>query len=542
MSILNDLVGQQSYKPFLDYCRDHIILDSGKKYDPLNRKCMEEIFEAYNSHPHITIEKGAQTGFSTLAIAHSLYMADVQGRTVIYYLPTDKMARDFGPTRFDPYINRSPYLKDRLSGTDQVGLKQIGTHFLYIRGLVSKTGAISIPADEIKFDEVALIDPENMELAQDRISASDLAWQKYFSVALFPEDGTDELYRASDMRKWFVRCGSCSRESSVEEDFPDNFEKKDGVVMLVCPKCGKGLDVENGHWVAEHPERVERRGYRVPQLIIPNLKLELIWSRWQVAKDKPSKLATFKRSVLSIPDSGNMQPISPEALRRVEEYSEYHFRDRSDEITGIGIDMGDKAHVVVAAPYGIDGMRCLTFFELDVEDLVELIQSLERPFNVGALVIDAMPYKTDSKRVVRALERATGYIQYFKGDELKEGVEGEDARAVNKVTVDRNESLDETTDLFAANPPAALLPQPRTPGEEEIYKTVKRHLLKLVKEEVEEGGEKRIRYKKNVPNHFGMAINSARIALYLAVGKRMQLGPMEYETVQRRRFTRKGAY
>ncbi len=173
---------------------------------------------------------------------------------------------------------------------------------------------------------------------------------------------------------------------------------------------------------------------------------------------------------------------------------------------------------------------------------MELIQSLERPFNVGALVIDAMPYKTDSKRVVRALERATGYIQYFKGDELKEGVEGEDARAVNKVTVDRNESLDETTDLFAANPPAALLPQPRTPGEEEIYKTVKRHLLKLVKEEVEEGGEKRIRYKKNVPNHFGMAINSARIALYLAVGKRMQLGPMEYETVQRRRFTRKGAY
>lgn len=542
MSILTDLVGAQQYKPFYEYCRDHIILDNGRRYDPVNRRCMEEIFEAYNSHPHITIEKGAQTGFSTLAIAHSLYMADVQGRTVIYYLPTDKMARDFGPTRFDPYINRSPYLKERLSGTDQVGLKQVGTHFLYIRGLVSKTGAISIPADEIKFDEVALINPENMELAQDRISASDLAWQKYFSVALFPEDGTDELYRASDMRKWFVRCSGCGREAPVEEDFPENFVRKDGAVILVCPRCGKRLDVEDGRWVAEYPDRVDRRGYRVPQLIMPNLKLSLVWSRWQAAKDRPSKTATFKRSVLAIPDSGNMQPVGPEALRRVEEAGGYYFQDRSDEITGIGIDMGDKAHVAVAAPYGLDGMRCLTFFEVDVEDLAELIRSLERPYNVGALVIDAMPYKTESKRVVRSLERARGYIQYFKGDELKEGVEGEDARAVNKVTVDRDESLDETTDLFAANPPAALLPRPRTPAEEKTYETVKSHLKKLVKEEIDEGGDKRIRYKKNVPNHFGMAANSARIALYLAVGRRMRLGPVEYTTVARRRFTNKGAY
>lgn len=545
-SILEEIIGQREIiTDFVEYARKHIILDNGKVYDPLSRGCMAEIVEAYTFHPHLTIEKGAQTGFSTLAIAHSLFMPDIRRCNIIYYLPTDRMANNFGPTRFDPYIERSPYLKDRLRGTDNAGLKQIGTHFLYIRGLVSKTGAISIPADEIIFDEVALIDPENMELAQDRISAPDsLGWQKYFSVALFPADGIDELFEQTDQRKWMVKCDGCRYESPVEDDWPENVQKQDDEVYLACPKCGRRLDVNNARWVAEHPDRTDRRGYRVPQLIIPGVKMNQLWSRWEKAKDKPSKRATFNRSVLAKPDSGNMQPVGPDVLRRVEELSDYYWQDTSDVITGIGIDMGDQAHVAVVAPYGPDGIRPIAFFEVDVEDLLELIDVLEPKFNAGALVIDAMPYKTESKRVVRRLKKARGYIQYFKGSDIKEGVEGEDDKAVNKVTVDRDESLDETTDLFATSPPLALLPKPRTVREEMIIKTVKTHLLKLVKEKIgEEGGDVTVRYKKNVPNHFGMALNSARIALYLAIGKRQQLGPMEYTTVQTRQAKfDKGAY
>jgi len=155
-----------------------------------------------------------------------------------------------------------------------------------------------------------------------------------------------------------------------------------------------------------------------------------------------------------------------------------------------------------------------------------------------------MPYKTESKKVVRSLKNARGYIQYFKGDELKEGVEGEDDRAVNKVTMDRDESLDETTDLFASEPPLALLPKPRNQAEENIIRNVKTHLLKLVKEKIgDENGQQVIRYKKNTENHFGMAINSARIALYLAVGRSKKTGPAEYQTISRRKTVfDEGAY
>lgn len=521
-SIVQSIVGANRRKDisFIDYCREHFILDNGLKYDPVGRACMVDIVEDYHSHPHIVVEKGAQTGFSTLAIAHTMYMVDVMEKNIIYYLPTDRMATRFGPTRFDPYIDRSPYLKDQLRGTDQAGLKQIGTHFLYVLGLVSKTGAISIPADEIVFDEVALIDPENMELAQDRISApGSLGWQKYFSVALFPEDGTDELFQQSDMRKWMVKCSGCRYQAPIEDDWPENVDARDPMnIKLCCPKCNKQLDVNAGVWVAEHPDRISRRGYRVPQIIIPGANLNLIWDRWDKAQGKPSKLATFRRSALAIPDSGNLQPVGPETLRRVEAASDYYFTDFSDDMTGIGIDMGDKAHVAVAAAYRGEGMKLLNFWEVDVEDLVDLVRHIEQHYAPGALVIDAMPYKTKSKEIVRLLNDCPGYIQYFKGNELKEDTEGEDDRQVNVVKVDRDESLDETTDLFACEPTLALLPKPRTEKEEQLLKTVKSHLLKLTKEETEVNGEKRINYKKKVENHFGMAINSARIALHLATG------------------------
>lgn len=517
MSILKEIASKgRSTLDFIQYCRQHFTLDNGQVYDPIGRPFMEEIVSVYNSHPHITIEKGAQTGFSTLAIAHVLYMADVLKRNVIYYLPTDRMAVRFGQTRFDPYINRSQYLKGRLNGTDQPGLKEIDSYFLYILGLVSKTGAISIPADEIVFDEVALINQENMDLAQDRISApGSLGWQKYFSVALYEEDGIDDLFQLSDIRKWLIKCSSCGHYSIVEDEFPECFVKKDGEVSLVCIKCGQKLDVTAGKWVAEHPDRSkDRLGYRVPQLIVPGANLQLIWNRWGRVQDKPSKRAQFRRSVLALPDSGNMQPVSSEILKRVEAASDYYFAHYSTSETGVGIDMGDNAHIAVAEPYG-DGIRLLHFWEVDVEDLEVLIELIEEKFNVGCLITDAMPYKTESKKIVRRLKKATGYIQYFSGSELKEGTEGEGEKEVKKITVDRDESLDETTDLFACNPPLALLPKPLTLEEEKIINTVKSHLKKLVKEEIGEGEDKKIRYKKNVPNHFGMAINSARMAVEL---------------------------
>jgi hypothetical protein len=543
--LIKDLIGErQAGLDFAEWMHKNVRLDDGRPWDISQRRALVEIVDNLK-HRQMTILKGAQTGFSTLFLGFAIWLLDQVRRNVIYFLPTQKMSDRFSTTRMDAFVNRSEYLRGRLRGTDQTGLKEIDTHFLYFVGLQSVLGAISIPSDCNLYDEVDLIDQENLDWSMDRIAASDLALLRFFSVGMFPGIGIDERYQDGDRRRWHVRCGGCRHDQVMEDEFPENFVRRDGQVMLVCVRCGRRLDVNNGHWVPEKPERTaDHVSYRVPQLIIPGLNLGYIWDRWQRAKDKPSKLAKFRCSVLAKPDGGDLQPITDEVLQRVRLASDYYFHDRwSDTVTGIGIDMGDRAHIAVVAPFGGEGIRPLYFEEIDVEDLVERVKHLEVAFNAGALVVDALPYKTTAKQVVRSLKRAVGYIQYFKGTDVQEKSEGEGDRAVRVVTVDRDESLDETTDLFATVPPLALLPKPRTSAEEQVLRTVESHLKKLVKEKEKEAEDSPVHYKKNVANHYGMALNSARIALWLATGKGLKTGPVEYTTVQTRRLKfGRGAY
>ena len=544
--LLKDLVGnRQAGASLADWMYKNVRLDDGRHWDMNARRPLVEIVDNM-VHPLVTILKGAQTGFSTLFLGFALYLLDQARRNAIYFLPTRDMANRFSTTRMDAFANRSEYLRGRLQGTDQTGLKEIDTHFLYFVGLHSVLGAISIPSDCNLYDEVDLIDQENLEWSLDRVAASDLALLRYFSVGMFPGIGIDERYQDGDRRLWHAKCTACGLEQVVEDEFPANFVKVDGQVKLVCVKCGRALNINSGRWVPEKPERSQDHiSFRVPQLIMSGINLQVIWQRYQQAKNKPGKLAKFKCSVLAKPDGGNMQPITDEVLQRVKAASDYYVHDYWDEtVTGIGIDMGDKAHIAVVAPFGHDGIRPLYFKEVDVEDLQELVQALEPVFNPGALVIDAMPYKTTSKQVVRLLTKAAGYIQYFKGDDVKEKTEGEGDRAVKVVAVDRDESLDETTDMFATVPPLALLPKPRTGAEEETMREVERHLKKLVKEkEKNDDDTSPAHYKTRVQNHYGMALNSARIALWLATGKGAKTGPAEYATVAARRAKfNKGAY
>lgn len=543
---IKDLVGErQQGLGFAEWMHQNVRLDDGRPWDMSQRQALVEIVDSI-IHRQMTILKGAQTGFSTLFLGFAMYLLDQIQRNVIYFLPTQKMSDRFSTTRMDAFVNRSEYLRSRLRGTDQTSLKEIDTHFLYFVGLQSVLGAISIPSDCNLYDEVDLIDQENLEWSLDRIAASDLALLRYFSVGMFPGIGIDERFQEGDRRLWHVVCQGCRLEQVVEDDFPSNFVRRSGQVGLICTRCGKPLDVNQGHWVPERPARSKDHvSYRVPQLIMPGLNLQVIWDRYQRVKDKPSKLAKFKCSVLAKPDGGSMQPITDVVLQRVKLASDYYVHDHWQEtITGIGIDMGDKAHIAVVAPFGSEGIRPLYFEELDVEDLPERVLALEQAFNAGALVIDAMPYKPTSKQVVRSLSRATGYIQYFKGTDVQEKSEGEGDRVVRVVTVDRDESLDETTGMFATVPPLAMLPKPRTETEELMLRTVEQHLKRLVKEKEKDGDDdSAVRYKKKVSNHYGMALNSARVALWLATGKGAAIGPMEYKTVATRRASfGKGAY
>ncbi|MFZ5826514.1 MAG: phage terminase large subunit family protein [Bacillota bacterium] len=539
MSLVQDLVGKRQGS-FLDYCRQHIQLDNGQPYDPTNRAPMREIVDQIFEHPHITIEKGEQTGLSTLFIGYNLYGTDVLRRNCIYFGPTEEWIKTFTPSRFDPVIQRSEYLSSRLRGTDQVGLKQIGTNFLYLRGLKTKTSAVSVPADILSFDEVALLDKENMELAEGRLSASELAYRRYFSAPLYEEDIIDELFKASDQRAWMVKCIHCGYHQVTEEHFPGNVVKRNDAVFVACDRCGKPLDVGLGEWVAKHPDRSkDRLGYRIPQLIMAGINLSFAYDRIQEALRKPSKMAQVRRSVAGIPDSGNMQPVNDAVIKRVTEFEPYYLQTRSDIPTFMGIDMGDLCHISIRQPLPNGQRRWVWFQEVPEADLAEVAERLEQDFNVRGTIIDAMPYKPTSKKIVRRLQRWAA-IHYFRGDELEASEEGAGDKRVEVVLSEREDSIDGMVDELIAEPPVALLPGPRDTVQELVIRAVHRHLKKLVREEKTTPRGKVLQYKDHVENHFGLSM----VYAMLAEEMHKDTGPVKYESVAGRRsggFS-KGAY
>lgn len=156
---------------------------------------------------------------------------------------------------------------------------------------------------------------------------------------------------------------------------------------------------------------------------------------------------------------------------------------------------------------------------LEITDNWRRLAQLITQYGVRCLVIDALPNKHSAKGLVREarLHRCRGYIQYFTGATLQRREEGEGGEAIRVVNVDRTESLDET--VQQVRDMELLLPQMGKLSGHELatYETFRAQCKMLVKDLAENAkGVARWEYKHRVPNHFGMALNSCRIARELA--------------------------
>jgi len=179
-------------------------------------------------------------------------------------------------------------------------------------------------------------------------------------------------------------------------------------------------------------------------------------------------------------------------------------------VSYMGVDVGDTMHAVVLHEAG-DGKLVIHWLE-EIHDDWSRLDKLMLDHEVEVCVIDAMPYKNSAKDFCRR-HPGKAYIQYFKGDTLKVGSEGEGDRAVPKIHIDRTESLDDTVDYFKKG--EIMIPDR---SEYEVVEIFLDHLKMLIKDVKEDAaGNKKFVYRKNCPNHFGMAVNSARIASELAM-------------------------
>ena len=452
--------------------------------------------------PIQVFRKAAQVGITTYHIIKSLWLADTRTVKIIYFFPTDSDVRDFSKDRVAPIISASPLLRERVRGTDNVGLKKLGDSSLYFRGLLGKVRVRSVDADYIIFDELDMADRSQKEYARDRILHSSLAWESELSTPSLPGVGIDASFKASDQHFWLVKCPSCSTEEPLEEHFPDCIGEVGGEVSIVCPRCHTPLDVRCGRWVAKHPQQGEVRGYQLSQLIAGIISPGRLLSEFKGAKNETVK-RRFYNSMLGLPYAGGMVPLDGIHLQaclgsepmRLEVGPSY-----------MGVDVGDTLHISVGKMTTEGRVR---IFWLEATESWERLDELIEACGVLCTVIDAMPYKHSAKEFALS-HPGRVYIAYYQGEHLAKGREGKGEKAVPKVNIDRSESLDELVARLSRG--EISLPQGGGAVEEAL-----RHLGRLRKERREgAGGRTVMGYAHGLEDHYAMALNYMLVATAIA--------------------------
>jgi phage terminase large subunit GpA-like protein len=174
---------------------------------------------------------------------------------------------DFSKSRIAPLIEDNPDSLGRwLRDTDAAGLKAIGNSFLYLRGMHSRVGLKSIPADLMIFGELDEAPQRAVDMALERMAHSKFKEVLMLSNPTLRDYGIDRAFQGTDQRFWLLKCERCGAYTCLEDTFPGCLVEVGGRVIRVCTKCQGELNPSVGEWVVRRPAVTGKRGYHYSQL------------------------------------------------------------------------------------------------------------------------------------------------------------------------------------------------------------------------------------------------------------------------------------
>jgi len=518
------LVGSAERGDLLGFLQQHIRPRPNQRWTLERHEYLRAIAE--DRSRVIVVEKAAQLGISTLFIG-DLFHTCLAGHHAGYFLDTSGRMQRFVQGKIDPIINASEELTRHVAAekvafgldlpkrrggrpADNVQVKRVGSGLAYFLSTYVMGEVKLVDLDMIVMDEVAELDEEKAEFAQDRLLHSDLKLERWLSQPDIPHMDIDDLFQRSDQKYWKIRCRRCRTWTALELAFPDCLVQVKGEWRMACPRCHARLYREDGEWVAVHPER-EISGYHVTQLYGPHITAKEIAAQWERAQTRPSRMRRFVISILGKPHSGDRQRITDALLN--ERCGEWQMSSagkmqRPPGAPYAGIDVGDVIHLVIAR-FGDDGVARTVWLE-ETGDW-DVIERRLRDHGVRMLVIDAMPEKTKAKEL--CLKLKCGAIIYTGAKRTSYGIEDKETKPVHTISTNRTEMLDNLTEALSAG--AFWLPKPTLPETQRA----REHFKRLVRDRQDDGT---YRYRRGVENHFGMAAahmlmaRDAQGALHLA--------------------------
>ncbi len=356
----------------------------------------------------------------------------------------------------------------------------------------------------VVFDELDEATPDAKSLARERLSHSDFKRIVELSNPSLPDYGIDEAYQLSDQRHWTIRCGNCTTWTALDKEFPTKLgqevriirQGEDGEYYRACPKCDAALDMDQGEWVADFPDR-KTHGYLISQLFSSKVDAGEILSDYRRTRF-PDRFYNLKIGIAWADVQNRLTAAEVLAC-----CGEYGLIERSRDRCTMGVDTGKELHVVIS--------RWVEDSQRDKREVIyvgtrqsysDLDELMER-YSVGRCVIDALP-EIHATREFANRHAGQVFMNYFV--ESQRGSFAWD-RKEQIVRENRTEALDASRHVVRAG--RVVFPRGG-----KLMQEFAEHLAADVKQlvEDEDTGAQAFRYVRTKTNHYSLAFTYDCIA------------------------------
>jgi hypothetical protein len=486
--------GDTKVLPFHEWVEKSSIILDGKPFSFERHEYLRTPYQ--DDHPHIVEKKAAQMGLTSKAMLRTIYSLQFKKyRGVLYLFPSRSDVLDFSKGRISPLIEENEEIARMVRDTDSAGIKAIGKGFLYLRGMKSRIGLKSIPADFLIFDELDEAPQNAVDMAMERMSHSEYKEVWKLSNPTLPDYGIDKAFQETDQRHWLLKCEKCGESTCLEDTFPDCLLEIGGRVIRACGKCKAELNPAlGGEWVAKKPSISDKRGYHYSQLFSQFVS--------------PAEILHQFRTTTNLTDFYNLKIgvayVEAENRLSIQEVLALCGNDgivsQDPGPCSMGVDQGKDLHVVIEKR---DWIKAGKIIHLGIYKDWEELDRLMKVFHVTKCVVDALP-ETRNARAFAERHKGKVFLNYYS--EHQKGKYAWNEKDLT-VTCNRTESLD-------ASHNEIMNSQIILPKECEIVREFATHLHNVAKklEEDEETGSKRYIYVKFGPDHFRHALNYKAMA------------------------------
>lgn len=353
-----------------------IVNEKGEPFDFYDRPWLLDILTDWT--PEIVVTACAQVGKSVTFSIKTLFAVKHLRFNIIYTMPTDGDAHEFVASKFNKIIQSN---RDEFKGmeNDSVERKELNDRFVYFKGTIGKSAAVSTTADVLIHDELSRSDQNTIATYKSRTKASEYKGRWLFSNPGGERDELDLAWNKSDQKEWVITCPHCNDEHYLS--FPESINLETKSYQCRACKAPISNDVRRqGKWVAQNGDS-KISGYHISHLMCCWISAE------EVIDDSLGDPAYFNNFVLGKAYSPGDLSVSKTTILDL-----WTPRDLDTQERFIGIDVGNIKHYVIRTRKGIIKMGRFTK-NSDLDSILAI-------WKPKSGVIDAMPDATLSRYVV----------------------------------------------------------------------------------------------------------------------------------------------